>query len=137
PAEGLGVDEKRITDPIEAGEEIAEAEPPACASGREHPRMRVPVVPSTSQARIGKVMKGNGHISVGGSARVEDAPARNAMTRRSHPLASTMVCARRLSVTAGGRIWTALYQRNGWPPRRSLATRRGIYSTVAAGVAAV
>src|SRR5262249_42022415 len=36
PAEGLGVDQKRMADPIEAGEEIAEAEPPADRGGREH-----------------------------------------------------------------------------------------------------
>ncbi len=36
PAEDLGVDQKRVADPIEAGEEIAEAEPPARGRRRHH-----------------------------------------------------------------------------------------------------
>ena len=34
PAEHLGVDQKRIPDPVEAGEEVSKAEPPARACGR-------------------------------------------------------------------------------------------------------
>ena len=48
--------------------------------------------------------KGTGQMFVGGSASVDAAPARNAIRMRRHPRASTIVWARRLSVTAGGRI---------------------------------
>jgi len=36
PAEGLGVDQECMTEPVEASQEIAEAEPPARSGGGEH-----------------------------------------------------------------------------------------------------
>jgi len=76
--------------PKEPGEEIAEAEPPAGSGGREQAAEGGrPAAPSTSQTRIGKVMKGTGQTFVGGSASAEEAPARNAIRRRRHPQAST------------------------------------------------
>ena len=46
---------------------------------------RRPREPSTSQTRIGNVMKGTGQIFVGGSASVDAAPARTAIRTRHHP----------------------------------------------------
>ena len=50
PAEGLRVDQKGVADPIKAGEEIAEAEPPAASRPRRarRPNGRPPA-PSISQ----------------------------------------------------------------------------------------
>ena len=49
-------------------------------------------------------MKGIGHMLAGGSARTDEAPARNAIRLRRHPQASTIVWAQRVSVTAGAWI---------------------------------
>ena len=76
--------------------------------------------------------KGTGQMFVGGSASVDAAPARNAIRIRHQPRASTIVWARRLSVTTGGRISTApswgesltdssLVDGMGEPPARSAA----------------
>ena len=51
---------------------------------------------------------GTGKMSVGGNASVDKAPARKAISARRHPQASTMVWAKRVSVTGGVRISMAL-----------------------------
>jgi hypothetical protein len=48
PAEGFDVDQKCVTDPIESGEKIAEAEPPAAIAALGRPPRRPPAAPSTS-----------------------------------------------------------------------------------------
>ena len=85
PAEGLGVDQEGVADPIKAGDEIAEAEAPADA--RRGPEVR----PSASGGTVDQPDqhgKGNEQHRPGIERRqrqTESAPATNAMAARRQP----------------------------------------------------
>ena len=88
PAEGLGIDQEGVADPVKPGEEIAEAEAPAGGRRGQAPLQRPAAEPSTSQTSTGKVRNSIGQALIGASASAETAPATKAMPARRQPEAS-------------------------------------------------
>ena len=85
PAEGLGIDQERMADPIETGQEIAEAEPPARAGRRQHaaePPRRRPV-DQPDQDRKGDE-RDRPEVD-GGSASADERPRRMRSGRAASP----------------------------------------------------
>ena len=74
------IDEERRRDPIESGDEKAEAEAPAESEGRLSP-----VLPSLSQTRPGNEISSTGVISTGGSDAAASAPSSSAARWRRQP----------------------------------------------------
>ena len=98
-AKGLGLDQERLADPEQAGQEIAEAEPPADLArpldrrhgGASPLPLRQPMAPSISQTSAGRVTHSTGQAKngaiastdsgAGGERRRAPAPAAQALSR--------------------------------------------------------
>ena len=100
PAEGRRIDQEGITDPIKAGEKIAEAEPPARYRGTDDavPTAGSGAVNQPDQA--GKVTNRIGQAFNGAMASADSAPAAKAINQRRHPQDRTMVWTRPVGFTA-------------------------------------
>ena len=96
PREGLGVDQEREADPVEAGDEIAEAEPPAARRPRvDHAAETArPMRRRSARPATGSVRNSTGQALTGASASTDTAPATKAIAARRQPQESTIACER-------------------------------------------
>ena len=94
PGEDLGLDQEGLADPEQAGQEIAEAEPPADGGGGDfgtlYQRVRrcelaADSAPSISHTSAGSVSHSTGQTKNGAMASTEAAPAANAAVSLRHP----------------------------------------------------
>ncbi len=85
PAEGLGIDQEGVADPVEAGEEISEAEEPAGDGGCKNSAEASGGGAVDQPDRDRKGQEQERPASKGASAKAEMAPATNAIAARRQP----------------------------------------------------